>query len=674
MGMMTININTFLEDKHMNHYLYRLISAITALALAALACTVPDEIVEAIRRLPTITPTPAPLTLYVATTGNDSNDCLSEATACLTLYGANRKSTPGSTINIGPGEFTETYTSPGFRHNLILQGAGRDLTTINSSNYNVVVHVTRPADVTIRDLAIGHGGGDSSTGVQMVEGSNVTLIDCIVRNNTYAGVRNYGDRLTIQNCTITGNLTGIENSGSLTLTGSAVNNNQSGLFNGGIALIEDTTFDGNGIFVSASSAATTTITSGGELTMRGGGVSHSHGFGIIIRGGTAELDGVAVHDNDGIAVWHQEGRLAVRSSVISNNGSYGLNVGGRSGVEIGRVDISQTAIVGNHSAGLRIDGGEIHVQNTTISGNTATSSGGGGIWGYGGNLFLLDSTVAYNTGKGLELGTGSPDGGSVTVRRSVIALNSAEECQVDPRVSFSSGVFASYVCSESWTPATLKLRPLVADAGTSVHPIDADSPLVDAGGPTTGCPGVDQRSVSRPVGRTCDVGAYEYGGTSAAIVIATPEESDIIPLVTDTPTATPPPGEILLVLDKNANCRRGPGTVYSVLTSVLQGQTVQLIGRNNQNTWWLSIIPGNYKCWISIGTGQPDGDPNQLPVLPDPPTPTVTPKPDQGGTDFDKDGYTSDKDCNDKNDKIHPGAPETPDDKVDSNCNGNDDN
>src|SRR5690349_10652210 len=167
----------------MNRYLYRLISAVTILTLAALACNVPDEWVEIIRRLPTLTPTPAPLTLYVATTGNDSNDCLSAATACLTLYGANRKSTPGSTINIGPGAFTETYTSPGFQHDLTLVGAGRDLTVINSSNYGVVVHVTRPAHVTVRALAIGHAGGDYQIGVDMVAGSSVTLQDCRVRNN-----------------------------------------------------------------------------------------------------------------------------------------------------------------------------------------------------------------------------------------------------------------------------------------------------------------------------------------------------------------------------------------------------------------------------------------------------------------------------------------------------------
>lgn len=47
--------------------------------------------------------------------------------------------------------------------------------------------------------------------------------------------------------------------------------------------------------------------------------------------------------------------------------------------------------------------------------------------------------------------------------------------------------------------------------------------------------------------------------------------------------------------------------------------------------------------------------------------------PDTGFLDADSDGYGVSQDCDDENDQIYPGAPETAGDGVDSNCNGEDD-
>jgi hypothetical protein len=41
--------------------------------------------------------------------------------------------------------------------------------------------------------------------------------------------------------------------------------------------------------------------------------------------------------------------------------------------------------------------------------------------------------------------------------------------------------------------------------------------------------------------------------------------------------------------------------------------------------------------------------------------------------DLDGDGFTRDEDCDDTDATVYPGAPETPGDGVDSNCDGNDD-
>jgi RNA polymerase sigma-70 factor (ECF subfamily) len=71
--------------------------------------------------------------------------------------------------------------------------------------------------------------------------------------------------------------------------------------------------------------------------------------------------------------------------------------------------------------------------------------------------------------------------------------------------------------------------------------------------------------------------------------------------VTSTVTVTPvqiitePTGEFT----QNANCREGPGTAYNVVTSLLQGQTVSIAGRNEGSTWWWIALPNGGHCWVS---------------------------------------------------------------------------
>jgi hypothetical protein len=82
-------------------FFYRNMSLRVTLCLAMFlsACNLP------------ITPTPIlddPIRVfeyYVSTSGNDTNDCLSEATACRNVYTALTKSTPFGTIRIGRENF-----------------------------------------------------------------------------------------------------------------------------------------------------------------------------------------------------------------------------------------------------------------------------------------------------------------------------------------------------------------------------------------------------------------------------------------------------------------------------------------------------------------------------------------------------------------------------------------
>ncbi len=63
-----------------------------------------------------------------------------------------------------------------------------------------------------------------------------------------------------------------------------------------------------------------------------------------------------------------------------------------------------------------------------------------------------------------------------------------------------------------------------------------------------------------------------------------------------------------------------------------------------------------------------------LPPTAEPTSPPPKPTTDPNDIDDDGDGQSeNDGDCDDKNDKVYKGAPETAKDGVDSNCNGDDD-
>jgi hypothetical protein len=585
----------------------RVIPCVLVIALSLSSCNLPTPTPEP---EPSLGEPPVMLILFVATDGDDSNDCLSEETACLTVSAAIRKSSPWSIINIGPGEFRNTTgVALQVPHSLEIRGAGRGRTVLISERPVDNLMVTRAAQVTISDLTIGSTPRPDTMGSGLDIRHNdavVVLENCQVRES-YRGIYLISGQLTVRNCLIAQNGYGILNSGSLTLVDSTLRENAlafgSGFSNNGTALVENTNFENNG--ASSGGASTTAIRNSGQLEVNGGRIANNTGDGLLIVGGRAILTGVTVENNGRAGVWQEQGATEIWSSIIRNNGGYGVIIGGRSGIpDFGTLRIRNSALVANRSSGLRMDGGEVHVQNTTFSGNQGTSSGGGGIWQYGGSLFLLDSTVAFNQGYGLQ-GNVSGVGGltTITARRSVIALNSGDECFLDPRVTASMGTPTFYTCNEDWTPASLGLGTLTEDAGTLVHPILPDSPLINAGGPVAACPANDQRGFPRPSGSTCDVGAYEFGAGVMAIVAETPEATpELVAIWTETPT--PEPVIPLFTFDQNANCRRGPGTSYNVTTSYARGVELEADGRNEDNTWLRLLVPNTRaNCWVALSTG-----------------------------------------------------------------------
>ena len=79
------------------------------------------------------------------------------------------------------------------------------------------------------------------------------------------------------------------------------------------------------------------------------------------------------------------------------------------------------------------------------------------------------------------------------------------------------------------------------------------------------------------------------------------------------PTATP--GLPTFTFLQNANCRKGPSTQYDVVTALEQGAAADIVGRNQQSSWWLIQVPESQaRCWVSGTTGEGSGVLDGLPV------------------------------------------------------------
>ncbi|MHB8777581.1 MAG: choice-of-anchor Q domain-containing protein [Anaerolineales bacterium] len=548
---------------------------------------------------------PAPTNWYVETTGDDSNDCQSLATACRTIAAAVVKSPNGAVILIGPGTYRERTTRPTAIHTL-LQTDG--VTIVDKI---VTLRGTRSTDgvLTIISGSDTWEAGGAGNAIHVSGHSLVQLEDLILQND--------------------------------------------GRIGGGV----------KGLVVVGSSAGNPTV------SLRGVEIRNNTVIGVEIIGrAIVTFDDVTVRDNGGNGVYNAQGNLTIANSLF---------VGNHVGLFNARwASISDTEFTGNFGAGISNGvGGTMTIERTTISGTLPEADGSPsyGLYNGGTSLTVSNSTISANSEKGIQtvrsmslvfstvaenggFGVNAGSGGfspvvTLHLENSIIENNGSLDCSFERTPKLALELVGVNLSDSTCGPNGYGGYTRPATSGDTY--LDQ---LTDNGGPTqtnallpgslaidtaTGdCPATDQRGIARPQGPGCDIGAYEFTRSSTVLplVIATSETPSggvpgVIPLYTDTPqapalilppTTTDIPGIVQLTLDKNANCRRGPGTVYSVLTSVPAGETVELTARNEENTWWFTVLPGNYPCWISMVAGKPNGNTNQLPVKQGPPTPIPT--------------------------------------------------
>lgn len=281
------------------------------------------------------------------------------------------------------------------------------------------------------------------------------------------------------------------------------------------------------VILYGESAATTTVHGAGHdrLLDVAEGVT-AEAVGIMWSGGRASEGGGGVVRNRGV--------LRLRQSVVTAGtlGAPGLPGGGIwSSGEGSGLDIEESTISGNTATGvgggIAVDG-RLTLVNSTVSGNGAPAGSGGGLHVFSDtDAAIVQATITANS----ALVGGGIFGESVPflsidhahLRGSIVAGNSApadrdcagavasdggnllgdgEEClDFTPGKGDLEGTAAA--------PLDPFLGPLTNNGGsTSTHALLAASPALDR---LATCEAFDQRGQERPSGSACDVGAFELG-------------------------------------------------------------------------------------------------------------------------------------------------------------------
>lgn len=391
---------------------------------------------------------------YVATTGNDANDCMTVGTPCATIVGALAKPgfEPGDTILVAEGVYEigydGSYEGVFVTQSAILSG-GWDEGFIDQQGISYLENAYR--------------------GITIVSGITVTIDSFHVSGGSSIGLYNQGTIIMEQVTVSAVSDSGVYNEGTIRVEDSSITHSGGcGIMNAGTIVLTNTLVTGN---------YGCGITNGGIMN-----VYHSTIQGSVLRWGCTGISNT--------------GSIRLVDSAIVDNGFHYPNPGA------GLCNFGQAIIVNSTISSNRANSeagggiyseGSLALYNTTVNDNQAST--GGGIYVQGGSPSLQNSLIAQNVS---ENGSNDCSGNITSLGYNLIGNTIG--CSITSTVSDLLNL-------------TAFVFPVMGNS-PPYAPISFSSPAIDVGDPT-GCKDdtgklltTDQRGVER-LGR-CDIGAYEY--------------------------------------------------------------------------------------------------------------------------------------------------------------------
>lgn len=368
--------------------------------------------------------------------------------------------------------------------NVIITGAGPDVTVIDANGLDRVIQIGSGVSATISALTI-RGGTGVDNGGGIANAGTLAMQGCRIENNG-----NSADPVRLGG--------GIYNSGALALTLSVVSGNSVGSAN----MVGAT---GGGIYsVTAMSLNASRVQSNSAQGIQslGGGLASS----LLLQMSTTEIRGNSAVNGAGIL--QSSGEAFINASAIRDN--LASQQGGGIRVLSGSLEMVNTSVLGNranhHGGGVQVQTGDVVLRNVSVVGNQADSDlngsgSAGGVSVNGSSARILNSILAGNW-----RGTVGDDCSGHLTDSQYNLVQSNAGCVLGGN-DFSADPMLATITEQN---------------GSSAVPPLPGSPVIDAADPA-GCLGtqdttlaVDQWTNRRPLDGNddtvarCDIGAIEY--------------------------------------------------------------------------------------------------------------------------------------------------------------------
>jgi hypothetical protein len=387
---------------------------------------------------------------------------------------------------------------------LTIQGGGAPGTIIDADGNNRIFYASGTTALTVAGLTL--TGGDLTTAGSGEGGGAIY--------NTASA------QLTVSDSAFTDN--------HATVTSASANGGGAIYVTSGPLLVSGSTFDDN----TSTQTTGTSNNGGGAIFINDGGATISRSY---LRDNTATVTstgsthgGGAVYINAGalsLTDSSVSGNTASVSSATTSNGGGGIYSNGAnitvSGSSILQNTASTSMSTGSAGGGGIFDNspaGTFIVTNSTLSGNSAspvgtgTGSGGGAIRrNTGTGPTLESSTITDNHTDGS--GGGVLSGSAFSLKNTIFAANTAgagANCSAPTITSDGNNIDDGTTCglgADEHPSTNPLLGPLGLHGGSTLNQMPLAGSVAIGGG--AGCPGSDQRGVTRPQAGACDIGADE---------------------------------------------------------------------------------------------------------------------------------------------------------------------